>query len=109
MTQIEVSSNDTSSPTYCSKVVLLFGSPNMSLPKLMRTWGTATRDYAMFAVDRKGSVLGTFTPRHLDDQARDARQHAVQDDLIGEGCGQVHSDLGLQLDHPSGNLDEAQA
>jgi hypothetical protein len=39
---------------------------------------------------------------------RQAVEHEPQDQLIGAGCWQMQPDLGLHLDQPSGDLDQAQ-
>lgn len=55
-----------------------------------------------------GLFFGASAPRRLCHEPRDAIEDDAQDALVGAGCRQVQADLRLHLDHPRGDLDEAQ-
>ena len=57
----------------------------------------------------EGFCVGRLRPRRSGDEPWYSAKNAAQDGLIRAGCRQVHADLGLQLDHPGGDLDEAPA
>ncbi len=42
-------------------------------------------------------------------EPQDAIEGDAQNTLVGAGCRQVQADLGFHLDHPRGDLDEAQS
>lgn len=54
-----------------------------------------------------GSFRGVCAP-WLWREPRNAIEDDAQDALVGAGCRQVQADLGLHLDHPRSDLDEAQ-
>ncbi len=59
-------------------------------------------------VDGQGLVSGACAPRSSGDEARNAAKNHPQDRLIGAGARQVQPDLGLQFNHPGGDLDQPQ-
>jgi len=53
--------------------------------------------------------FGACAPRRLCHEPRNAIEDNAQDALVGAGCRHVQADLRLHLDHPRGDLDEAQS
>jgi hypothetical protein len=56
-----------------------------------------------------GSGQGRVRPGKSCDQPRDPPENGPQEGLVGAGRRQVKPDLGFQLDHPPGDLDQAKA
>src|ERR671913_231767 len=66
-------------------------------------------DWCGLRIDRDGLGSGACAPRRSCDQTRDPPKNGPQEGLVGAGRRQVKPDLGLQLDHTRGDLDEAKA
>src|SRR3954465_2727844 len=66
-------------------------------------------DSEVLRMDRDGFGSGACAPRRSCDQTRDPPENGSQDGRTGGGRGQVKPDLGFQLDHPRGDLDQAKA
>src|SRR4051794_19185245 len=60
-------------------------------------------------VDRNGLGSGACAPRRSCDQTRDPPENNPQDGVVGAGRRQVKPDLGLQLNHSRGDLEQAMA
>jgi len=60
-------------------------------------------------VDGTGLGSGAYAPHRSGDEARQSADDQPQDRLVRTGARQVQPDLGLQFNHPGGNLDQAQA
>ncbi len=59
-------------------------------------------------VEVGGFVSGRVAPRRLRHEPRNAVEDDTQDARVGTGCRQMQADLGFHLEHPRGDLDEAQ-
>ena len=64
---------------------------------------------AVFSVDEEDSFGANSTLWNSRDEARQAVEDGSQDCLVGTGRRQMQPDLGFQLDHARGDLNQSKA